>query len=99
MIGSISEKLYLSTFVWAIISVLFISKIKNILKNQYNVKSKVINAIRVILVLVGIIILGISLPMSFEETWKSENNEVVILNDGVINIILSDGSYLEGKYI
>ncbi len=98
MIGSISEKLYLSTFVWAIISVLFISKIKNILENQYNVKSKVINAIRVILVLVGIIILGISLPMSFEGTWKSEDNEVVILNDGVINIILSDGSYLEGKY-
>ena len=98
VILSLSNGLIISAFIWLIITIIFIPKVKKIILDKIYYAKTIILICRILLPIIGFLVLGTELPDPFENTWLASNGMSILLEDEHATIKLEDGTILNGDY-
>lgn len=97
VIGCISDKMIYGAFIWLLITLIFIPKIKEVLCTKYNFINKYIIPIRIVLVILGIFAFS-TLSNQFEGNWVNDNGENVTIDSTYLKYKNSENQEIESTY-
>ena len=97
VIGCISDKMIYGAFIWLLITLIFIPKIKKVLCTKYNFINKYIIPIRIVLVILGIFAFS-TLSNQFEGNWVNDNGEKITLDSTYLKYKDSENQQIESTY-
>lgn len=84
-------------FIWLLITLIFIPKIKKVLCTKYNFINKYIIPIRIALVILGILAFS-TLSNQFEEIWLNDKGEKITLDSTYLKYKDSENQQIEATY-
>ena len=93
IIACIADKMYFAMVLWLTNAIIFIPKVRKKIVEKFPGFSKYIIPLRIVLIIVSFIVLGLTVPNSFEGTWVSENNSVIIIRKGSFEIKMNNETY------
>ena len=95
--GCLLSKLYVNIFLWIIVAISFMPKLKEKIIEKNKISNKTIIIVRIVLVIMAFSYLAAT-PFNFEGEWVADNGMIISLSDEKVDIVLEDGTKLKGVY-
>lgn len=97
-LGSFITEMIASGFLWMIVTILFIPKLKEKILEKNASLEKIILMGRIVLSITALVVFGITSPKGFENTWVSSEGAAIQLRNGKATMKFLDKTLLEGNY-